>query len=136
MLYVYISQSKISMNMYFKMLIFIVMNRKSNLQGEILQVDMCFPAVSDSLPFKPDKKRRGNNVGLCVKVEPAASATEQINLKRNPMHLLPTSTAMEITENYCKMRTRPLRRSDHTWECYDISSPHVHAAIAAAASWQ
>lgn len=51
-------------------------------------------------------------MGLCVKVEPAAFATEQINLKRNPERLLPTSMAMEITENYFKMRTRLSGRSD------------------------
>lgn len=69
------------------------------------------------------KTGRGNNVGLSMKVEPAASATEQINLKRNPVHLLLTSMAMEITENYFKMRTRPPGHSDHTWECCDVSSP-------------
>lgn len=42
------------------------------------------------------------------KTEPTASATEQINLKGNPVSLLLTSMVMEITENYFKMRTRPL----------------------------
>lgn len=42
------------------------------------------------------------------KTEPTASATEQINLKGNPVTLLLTSMVMEITENYFKMRTRPL----------------------------
>lgn len=59
--------------------------------------------------FKKKKKKKEKGTKGCVqKTEPTASATEQINLKGNPVSLLLTSMVMEITENYFKMRTRPL----------------------------
>lgn len=58
--------------------------------------------------FKKKKKKEKGTKGCVQKTEPTASATEQINLKGNPVSLLLTSMVMEITENYFKMRTRPL----------------------------
>lgn len=58
--------------------------------------------------LKKKKKKEKGTKGCVQKTEPTASATEQINLKGNPVSLLLTSMVMEITENYFKMRTRPL----------------------------
>lgn len=58
--------------------------------------------------LKKKKKKEKGTKGCVRKTEPTASATEQINLKGNPVSLLLTSMVMEITENYFKMRTRPL----------------------------
>lgn len=86
---------------------FISLNRKKN------KLCLCFPAVwfllfEKKKLFKKKKKKEKGTKGCVRKTEPTASATEQINLKGNPVSLLLTSMVMEITENYFKMRTRPL----------------------------
>lgn len=87
---------------------FISLNRKKNsVYASLLFGSFCLK--KSYLKKEEEKKKKKKGTKGCVrKTEPTASATEQINLKGNPVSLLLTSMVMEITENYFKMRTRPL----------------------------